>query len=82
MGKLKTIAGVVVTPLLRVGATDETPEEFHNFEEALAAIRRREEACVRTFGVAADVLRELGLSPKLVRDRIHFAKTGRVLVEG
>lgn len=67
---------ITVTPLLDVGGGDDS------VEVAIARIRRRERANVVTLDDAREVLRRLGLREELVEDRIHFALTGKVLVEG
>ncbi|MFN2347166.1 MAG: hypothetical protein ABR616_15815 [Dermatophilaceae bacterium] len=67
---------ITVTPLLDVGGGDDTPEV------AVARVLSHQRANVPSLDDARSVLRTLGLREELVEDRIHFALTGKVLVEG
>ena len=68
---------VTVTPLLDIGGGNDS---------AVAAVHRitvlRQRANVADIDTARQVLVLLGLDEKRVDDRIHFALTGEVLVEG
>lgn len=69
-----------VTPLLHVG--NELPMmhvAVDNAAEAVAAIEARLTVLVPSDEIAIDVLRRLGLSTADVADRMHFARTGRIL---
>jgi selenophosphate synthetase-related protein len=65
-----------ITPLLAVGqpAVDEI--------EAFVRIKTGEVAVVADDATARLVLAALGMSGELIEDRIHFSRTGEVLVEG
>ena len=68
---------ITVTPLLDVGGGNDS---------ALMAVHRitalRQRANVADLETARQVLRILGLQEELIEDRINFALTGQVLVEG
>lgn len=70
-----------VTPSLYVGAdalvfdTVEVGDVVHGVNEIAAGRRVR----VATYEMAAQILRELGVAEPIIEDRIHFARTGKVL---
>lgn len=70
-----------VTPMLFVGGEPRVPHRHAATADEAVSIIKTENiaALVDDFDVAADVLRIFGYSETLVEDRLHFARTGRVL---
>lgn len=73
----------LVTPTLVVGASPRVSGavEVSTVEEAVRVIEARGVAVLPedAWQTAREVLERLGLSDEMIKDRLHFAQTGRIL---
>lgn len=76
-------AARAVTPTLLVGDQHPALDYFKagSVSAAVDAIQHGLTAMVPTFEMAEEVLRGLGLPEAMIEDRLHFARTGKVLRE-